>query len=63
MADILADSFHSRQGIQSWTHPFMRLSIYEDLRTRIRSGEKHSVCLVAFDRAGGEEELLAGTVV
>lgn len=40
----------------------MRLGIYEDLRTRIRSGEKHYVCLVAFDRAGGEEELLAGTV-
>lgn len=62
ISDILADSFHSRQGLQSWTHPFMRLGIYEDLRTRIRSGEKHYVCLVAFDSAGGEEELLAGTV-
>lgn len=40
----------------------MRLGIYEDLRTRIRSGEKHYICLVAFSGSGREEELLLGTV-
>jgi len=62
ISDILAESFHSRQGLMSWTYPFMRLGIYEDLRTRIRSGEKYYICLVAFSARAGEEELLAGTV-
>ena len=40
----------------------MRLGIYEDLRTRIRSEEKQYVCLVAFGGDGGREELLVGSV-
>lgn len=59
LAEILADSFHSQQGILGWAHPLLRLGIYEDLRNRLRSTSQHHICLVALDRTGDE---LAGTV-
>ncbi len=49
IAEILADSFHSREGIFAWTYPLLRLGIYEDIRNRLRSNSQHHVSLVAFD--------------
>jgi ribosomal protein S18 acetylase RimI-like enzyme len=59
LAEILADSFHSQQGILGWAYPLLRLGIYEDLRNRLGSSSPHHICLVAVDRTGDE---LAGTV-
>ena len=47
VAEILADSFHSQQGILGWAYPLLRLGIYEDLRNRLRSTAPHHICLVA----------------
>lgn len=49
LAEILANSFHSRDGILGWAYPLLRLGIYEDLRNRLRSTSPHHICLVAFD--------------
>lgn len=46
MAELLADSFHSQDGIWGWTHPLLRLGIYEDLKNRLRSTSPHHICLV-----------------
>ena len=32
VSQIIAESFHSHQGIWGWTFPLLRLGIYEDLR-------------------------------
>jgi ribosomal protein S18 acetylase RimI-like enzyme len=47
LADVLACSFHSQDGVAGWLYPLLRLGIYEDLRTRIRSKATHHACLVA----------------
>jgi len=57
VAAILADSFHSPQGMFGWAYPLLRLGIYEDLRNRLRSASPQHVCLIAT--VDGE---LAGTV-
>ncbi|MDJ0516012.1 MAG: GNAT family N-acetyltransferase [Trichodesmium sp. MO_231.B1] len=48
ISEILTNSFHSREGIMSYVYPFLRLSIYEDLRHRIRSKGEHYLCIVAM---------------
>lgn len=47
LADVLADSFHSKVGFGCWLYPLLRLGIYEDLRSRLRSSSPDYVCLVA----------------
>jgi ribosomal protein S18 acetylase RimI-like enzyme len=47
LADMLALSFHSREGFVDWFYPVLRLGIYEDLKNRLRSGSEHYICLVA----------------
>lgn len=65
LAEILADGFHSQNGMFGWAYPLLRLGIYEDLRNRFRSPSSHHVCLVAVDpntdRTGVLNDL-AGTV-
>ncbi|NEQ36985.1 MAG: GNAT family N-acetyltransferase [Okeania sp. SIO3I5] len=48
ISEILTNSFHSREGIMSYVYPFLRLSIYEDLRNRIRSKGEHYLCIIAM---------------
>ena len=71
LAEILALSFHSREGIMELVYPVLRLGIYEDLRNRLRSASEHYIFLVAelvSIREGGQNRLpgggesLAGTV-
>lgn len=65
LAEILADSFHSRTGIGGWAYPLLRLGIYEDLRNRLRSPAPHYACLVAVQSVAtitGDREELVGTV-
>jgi len=47
LAEILADSFHSRAGINGWIYPVLRLGIYEDIRNRLTKASPHYICLVA----------------
>ena len=62
LAEILADSFHVQQGIFGWAYPLLRLGIYEDLRTRLRSNSPDRICLVALNRAGKAAGDIVGTV-
>ena len=47
VAEILCDSFHSKEGTFGWAYPLLRLGIYEDLRSRLQNSAPHHVCLVA----------------
>ena len=65
IAEILADSFHSRTGIMQWLYPVLRLGIYEDLRTRLRSKSPNQIGLVAVIptlRDASGNECVAGTI-
>lgn len=66
LADILATSFHSRTGWNRWLYPILRLGIYEDLKHRLRSGNRQYLCLVALHQDGAHHSpelgAIAGTV-
>ncbi len=71
IAEILADSFHSKEGMLGWAYPLLRLGIYEDLRNRLRTETPHHICLVAANGTakadlGGKlcssGEILVGTL-
>lgn len=47
LTDVLTHSFHPRQGLWGWLYPIIKLGIYEDLRSRLRSSSTHYRCLVA----------------
>lgn len=47
LTEILAESFHTRQGLSGLMYPIFRLGIYEDLRNRLSSGSGYYTCLVA----------------
>jgi ribosomal protein S18 acetylase RimI-like enzyme len=61
VAQIVAESFHSRHGMWGWAFPFLRLGIYEDLRHRLASRDPHHICLVVVDSLTGTNQLV-GTV-
>ncbi|WP_416676490.1 GNAT family N-acetyltransferase [Egbenema bharatensis] len=50
IADVLASSFHSPEGLLGWLYPLLRIGIYEDLRSRLYSQTHHYACLVAILR-------------
>ncbi|MDY6902426.1 MAG: GNAT family N-acetyltransferase [Cyanobacteriota bacterium] len=62
VAHIIAESFHSRNGIWGWAFPLMRLGIYEDLRHRLATSAPHHVCLVAADTTNQASSNLVATV-
>jgi ribosomal protein S18 acetylase RimI-like enzyme len=62
VAQIIAESFHSQNGIWGWAFPVLRLGIYEDLKHRLASPAPHHVCLVAVDNTIGTVNNLVGTV-
>jgi ribosomal protein S18 acetylase RimI-like enzyme len=61
---ILAESFHLQPDFMRWLIPVMRMGIYEDLRSRLKSAPPHYLCLVALDtnRREGQEGYHVGTV-
>jgi len=61
VAQIIAESFHSRHGMWGWAFPFLRLGIYEDLRHRLALSAPHHICLVAVDSIAGINHIV-GTV-
>ncbi len=65
LAEIVADSFHPQATIVRWVYPLLRMGIYEDLRTRLRSTSLNHICLVAVISAKTQanyQECLVGTV-
>lgn len=65
LAEILADSFHSRDGNSRWLYPLLRLGIYEDLRNRLILNSPRYICLVAVASATNRPivcDYLGGTV-
>ncbi|MEB3358678.1 MAG: GNAT family N-acetyltransferase [Synechococcales bacterium] len=55
LAEILADSFHHRDGVLGLLYPLFRLGIYEDLKHRFMAQPSRYVCLVAafYEASGG----------
>lgn len=71
IAEILADSFHTKDGLLGWAYPLLRLGIAEDVRNRLHTKAPHHRCLVALDSTAkvktagnlcGGGETLAGTL-
>ncbi|ERN40168.1 acetyltransferase [Rubidibacter lacunae KORDI 51-2] len=65
VADVLTNSFHPPHGLRALIHPFLRLGIQEDLRTRLCANGQHYLCLAALVSAvtaGGCTERVVGTV-
>ncbi len=71
IAEILADSFHTKDGLLGWAYPLLRLGIAEDVRNRLNNKAPHHRCLVALDGTAKVEtagnlcsggEILAGTL-
>ncbi|MBE9178224.1 GNAT family N-acetyltransferase [Oculatella sp. LEGE 06141] len=51
LTDVLAASFHHRDGLMGWLYPLFRMGIYEDLRSRLQKKMPHHACLVAIAAA------------
>ena len=62
VAEIIAESFHSRHGIWGWAFPLLRLGIYEDLRHRLTACAPHHACLVAVNTSDRANLDLVATV-
>lgn len=62
VAQIIAESFHSRHGIWGWAFPLLRLGIYEDLRHRLAQCAPHHACLVVVDTSDRANLNLVATV-
>ncbi|MFB6274920.1 MAG: N-acetyltransferase family protein [Halothece sp.] len=58
VAELLTRSFHSCQGWGMLMYPFLKLGIYEDIRSRLCSDRAYYACLVAT-ASGGK---IVGTV-
>jgi ribosomal protein S18 acetylase RimI-like enzyme len=61
VAQIVAESFHSQDGLWGWAFPLFRVGIYEDLRHRFLFPKLHHICLVAVD-ATTEDGKIMGTI-
>jgi ribosomal protein S18 acetylase RimI-like enzyme len=65
LAETIAHSFHPPEGILCWFYPLLKMGIYEDLRSRLRSRSPHQKCLVAIKvvrGVAGQVEEVVGTV-
>ena len=48
IADVLALSFHPREGAQAWVWPILRWTIYEDVKLRLKANKPDYCCLGAW---------------
>lgn len=69
VSDILAQSFYNFPEFAQWVYPFLRFTINEDLRYRLRSTSPHYRCLVAkmlpshpTTAEGNVEPIIVGTI-
>lgn len=67
LSEVLSHSFHPPQGLVYWLYPLLKLGIYEDLRSRLRSNSPQYKCLVASklipDLAGQKEEIVGSVEI
>ncbi|MTJ14837.1 GNAT family N-acetyltransferase [Anabaena sp. UHCC 0187] len=61
IAQIVAESFHSQEGLWGWAFPLFRVGIYEDIKHRLQFPSPHHVCLVAVDAATKDHPIM-GTI-
>jgi ribosomal protein S18 acetylase RimI-like enzyme len=54
LAEVLAHSFHSQEGLWGMFYTLLRMGIYEDLRSRLRNKAHQYACLVAVQ--GGQTQ-------
>lgn len=59
ISTILAQSFYNFPEFAHWIYPFLRFTINEDLRYRLRSSSPHYRCLVAKAIPSGEGDRLS----
>ena len=59
VSEVLTRSFHSSQGWGVLMYPFLKLGIYEDIRSRMCSDRAYYTCLVATAASTG---IVMGTV-
>ncbi len=57
LSEILASSFHSKEGSMGWLYPLLRQGIHEDLRMRLRAQTPRYACLVAVRRMSSQEAI------
>jgi len=62
LTEVLAYSFYDFPQLLSWVYPLLRLGIYEDLRSRLRSHPPLYCCLVASLTDVESEPTIVGTV-
>lgn len=63
VARLLVTSFHRWERGWRWLYPLLQLSVYEDLRQRLRSPDLYYACFVAHATTPGETaETLVGTI-
>ncbi|MDA0673940.1 MAG: GNAT family N-acetyltransferase [Cyanobacteria bacterium] len=64
LADILTSSFYPPTGWRQWAYPLLRLSIYEDLKQRLRTAPNHYACLAVVNGTApkASHDWLVGTV-
>jgi ribosomal protein S18 acetylase RimI-like enzyme len=62
LTEVLAYSFYDFPQLLSWVYPLLRLGIYEDLRSRLRSRPPLYCCLVASLTDVESEPAIVGTV-
>lgn len=65
LAEVLIQSFHPQQGWLSLIQPLLKLGVYEDLRSRLRTAAPYYCCLVALEvveTSTGQQEKVIGTI-
>ena len=60
---ILAQSFYNFPEFAHWIYPFLRFTINEDLRYRLRSSSPHYRCLVALATPSSDRDLYGSSSV
>lgn len=63
LAEVLASSFYPPLGWRRWVYPVLRFGIYEDLKQRLQTPQKHYQCLAAIAPGSPyDPEWVVGTV-
>ena len=53
ISEVITRSFHSCEGLGILIYPFLKLGIYEDIRTRLCNQTKYYACFIATSSTGG----------
>ncbi len=62
LADVLTSSFYPPLGWQRWFYPVIRLGIYEDLKQRLQTPQRHYRCWAAIATHATQRDQVVGTV-